>query len=293
MKSIVRMDSGEGLKDYTKVLPKKAELVARQPRCRGPNHGVEKSMRPWAGKCSRFTLFFEALAIEVLRECRTVKAAASLLGLSCDLAQAIMDCVGERGFERREATTSPQIGIDEKNFDRSHDYITVLTDMDGHRVLNAAPERTQAEDDDRLKGTRQLRVLKKAHHSPAQRRRLAAHRRNGLKTARAWAIKEEFRWFRGHAYQMSVEKFFSQWHAWGALRCRRLVIKVTKMLKRHLRNLLSYFCHRITNATSEGFNSVILASKHTARGSRAFANYGTRILFFCEKLDLWPRPPCH
>jgi hypothetical protein len=57
---------------------------------------------PWAGKHSRFTLFFEAFAIEVLQACRTVKAAAALLGLSWDAAQTIMDRAVERGLERRE-----------------------------------------------------------------------------------------------------------------------------------------------------------------------------------------------
>ncbi len=39
---------------------------------------------PWAGKHSRFTLFFETFAIEVLQACRNFKAAAAILGLSWD-----------------------------------------------------------------------------------------------------------------------------------------------------------------------------------------------------------------
>ena len=61
----------------------------------------------------------------------------------------------------------------------------------------------------------------------------------------------------------------------------------------HLPNLLSYFLYRITNATSEGFNSVIQALKYAARGFRSFANYRTRILFFCSRLDLKPQLRCH
>ncbi len=61
------------------------------------------------------------------------------------------------------------------------------------------------------------------------------------------------------------------------------------MLKRHLPNLLSYFRYRITNATSEGFNSVTQALKYAARGCCAFANYRTRILFYCGRLELRPR----
>jgi transposase len=338
------------------------ELVARLPRCRCPDHGVKTIVPPWAGKHSRFTLFFEAFAIEVLQACRTVKAAASLLGLSWDAAQTIMDRAVERGLERREATPIRHVGIDEKSFGKGHDYVTVLTDIDGSRVLDVAPERTQAaaeavlqtltvqqrqevqavaadmlpayakaaasqtpnaelvhdkfhvakhlgeavdqvrraenkalqaEDDDRLKGTRQLWLFNKANLSPAQRRRFAAIRRNGLKTARAWAIKEEFRWFWRYVYPMSAEEFFTRWYAW-AVRCRlRPVIKVAKMLKRHLSSLLSYFRHRITNATSEGFNSVIQALWYAARGFRSFQNYRTRILFFCGRLNLRPRLPCH
>ena len=76
--------------------------------------------------------------------------------------------------------------------------------------------------------------------------------------------------------------------------CRNdTIVRVAKMLKRHLPNLLSYFLYRITNATSEGFNSVIQALKYAARGFRFFANYRTRILFYCGRLELRPRLPCH
>ena len=71
------------------------------------------------------------------------------------------------------------------------------------------------------------------------------------------------------------------------------MVKVAKMLKRHLPNLLSYFLYRITNATSEGFNSVIQALKYAARGFRSFAYYRTRILFLCGRLDLKPQLQCH
>jgi perosamine synthetase len=58
-------------------------------------------------------------------------------------------------------------------------------------------------------------------------------------------------------------------------------MKVVKMLKRHLPNLPSYFRHRTTNATSEGFNSVLQSLKYAARGFRSFKNYRTRILYGC------------
>jgi transposase len=113
----------------------------------------------------------------------------------------------------------------------------------GDQVRRAENKDLQAEDDDRLNGTRQLWLFNKSNLSWKQRRRFAAIRRNGLKTARAWAIKEEFRWLWRHVYTTSAEAFCNRWYARGA-RCRlRPVVKVAKMLKRHLPNLLSYFLY--------------------------------------------------
>jgi transposase len=338
------------------------EIVARLPRCRCPEHGVKTVVPPWAAKHSRFTLLFEAFAVEVLQACRTINAAAAMLNLSWDAVQTIMDRAVARGLVRREATVVAHVGLDEKSFGKGQDYITVLTDLDGSRVLDVTEERTetaakavlqtltkeqregvqavaadmlpayakavakelpnaelvhdkfhvakylgeavdqvrraenkalQAQDDDRLPGTRQLWLFNKSNLSHRQRRRFAAIRKGDLKTARAWALKEEFRWFWRHVYALSAEEFFNHWYAWGA-RCRlKPMVKVAKMLKRHLPNLLTYFRHRITNATSEGFNSVIQALRYAARGFRSFANYRTRILFYCGKLSLVPQLPCH
>lgn len=338
------------------------EIVARLPRCRCPEHGVKTVVPPWAAKHSRFTLLFEAFAVEVLQACRTINAAAAMLNLPWDAVQTIMDRAVARGLVRREATVVAHVGLDEKSFGKGQDYITVLTDLDGSRVLDVTEERTetaakavlqtltkeqregvqavaadmlpayakavaqelpnaelvhdkfhvakylgeavdqvrraenkalQAQDDDRLTGTRQLWLFNKSNLSHRQRRRFAAIRKGDLKTARAWALKEEFRWFWRHVYALSAEEFFGHWYAWGA-RCRlKPMVKVAKMLKRHLPNLLTYFRHRITNATSEGFNSVIQALRYAARGFRSFANYRTRILFYCGKLNLMPDLPCH
>lgn len=338
------------------------EIVARLPRCRCPEHGVKTVVPPWAAKHSRFTLLFEAFAVEVLQACRTINAAAAMLNLPWDAVQTIMDRAVARGLVRREATVVAHVGLDEKSFGKGQDYIMVLTDLDGSRVLDDIEERTetaakavlqtltkeqregvqavaadmlpayakavaqelpnaelvhdkfhvakylgeavdqvrraenkalQAQDDDRLTGTRQLWLFNKSNLSHRQRRRFAAIRKGDLKTARAWALKEEFRWFWRHVYALSAEEFFNHWYAWGA-RCRlKPMVKVAEMLKRHLPNLLTYFRHRITNATSEGFNSVIQALRYAARGFRSFANYRTRILFYCGKLSLVPQLPCH
>ncbi len=73
-----------------------------------------------------------------------MNAAAALLGPSWDAVQSVMDRAAARCFKRREPTHIPHLGIDEKSFRKGHDSITLLTDLDGSRVLDVVPERTQA-----------------------------------------------------------------------------------------------------------------------------------------------------
>ena len=77
------------------------EVVTRLPRCRCPEHGVKTVVPPWAAKHSRFTLLFEAFAVEVLQACRTINAAAAMLKLPWDAVQTIMDRAVARGLVRR------------------------------------------------------------------------------------------------------------------------------------------------------------------------------------------------
>ncbi|HEY9170821.1 MAG TPA: transposase, partial [Verrucomicrobiae bacterium] len=66
------------------------------------------------------------------------------------------------------------------------------------------------------------------------------------------------------------------------------LIKVAKLLKSHLENILTYLRHPITNAVTEGLNSKIQMIKSNARGLRSFDNYRIRILCFCGKFNLYP-----
>ena len=144
--------------------------------------------------------------------------------------------------------------------------------------------------DDSLKGTRQLWLYNSEKLDPDESQRIQHAQQAAMKTGRAWAIKEMFRDFWTYQSATWAKKFFARWYSW-AIRSRLKPIKdVAKMLKKHLQGLLAYFRHRITNAQSEGFNSRVQAIKSAARGFRSFENYRTRILFYCGKLDLMPKP---
>jgi transposase len=333
-------------------------LKARTPRCQCATCGVKTAAVPWADKHSRFTLLFEAFAIDVLLASATVQAAARLLGLSWDQAHAIMQRAVERGLAQRKLAGVRRVGLDEKSFGKGQDYVTTLTDLDGARVLDVAPGRTEeaadevwkslskrqrtqlqavaidmwqayensiarhapqaaivhdkfhvakhlnegvdrvrrqehkrlkAQGDDRLTGTRYLWLYSSDSLDEQRSEQLEDLRRQQLQTARAWGLKDYFRWFWTHADATGGAEFFQDWYNW-AIRSRLEPMKsVARMLNARLKHLLNWFQHRITNATSEGFNSLIQTLKANARGFRNFNNYRTRILFFCGKLSLKPR----
>ena len=117
------------------------QITARVPRCNCPDCGTKTIAVPWAGKHSRFTLMFEAFAIEVLLACGNVSAACELLKLDWDAADAIMKRAVSRGLLRRDTETVTRVGIDEKSFGKGQDYVSVMTDIDGGRVLEVVPGR--------------------------------------------------------------------------------------------------------------------------------------------------------
>ncbi len=109
---------------------------------------------------------------------------------------------------------------------------------------------------------------------------------NNLKTSRARQLKETFSDFWDYQYAGAVERCFKEWYAKAIRSQLEPVNAAARMLKTHLPELLNYLVHRITNATSEGFNSLIQNIKANARGSPNSVNFRIRIRFYCSKLDM-------
>jgi transposase len=112
-------------------------LHARIPRVRCPEHGVLQVRVPWAEPHSRFTLLFERLAVEVLRQCN-VKGAAELLRLSWDEVMLLMEHAVARGQKRQPPKELPtQLGIDEKY--TSCGIVTLVNDIARGCVTKVLP----------------------------------------------------------------------------------------------------------------------------------------------------------
>jgi transposase len=121
------------------------ELRCAVPRCDCPAHGVKTIAVPWAEPGSRFTVHFEALAVEVIAACRSLTQAADLLRLHWDSVQRLIERAVERGLARRCTAGLKQVGLDEKSFQRGQRYISLMTDLQGQRVLEVVAGRDTAQ----------------------------------------------------------------------------------------------------------------------------------------------------
>ena len=146
----------------------------------------------------------------------------------------------------------------------------------------------KAAGDDRLTGTRYDWLRNPAAMEPADRRAFAALRNSGLKTARAWALKETAMALFSYEYERPARKHFRWWHNWAVRSRLRPMLEVARMLKRRFENIITYLRSRITNAASESINAKIQWVKYTARGFRNQHNFQTAILFHCGQLNLIP-----
>jgi transposase len=117
------------------------QLVCAVPRCACVEHGVLQVKVPWAEPGSRFTVAFESHAVESINASRSLTQAADLLRLDWDSVQRIMERAVARGLHRRSTESVRFVGLDEKSFKRGQDYISLMTDLKGHRVLEVVEGR--------------------------------------------------------------------------------------------------------------------------------------------------------
>lgn len=172
-------------------------------------------------------------------------------------------------------------------FDRYHATTHVTKAVD--KVRRGEHKALSALDDFRLKGTKYLWLWNEENLPEWRRAEFDEVKNADLKTGRAWAIKESLRAFWSYAYAKCAEKYFKAWYFWATHSRLTPMIEAAKTLKRHIANLLTYFKHRITNATSEGINSKIQMIKLMACGYRNRDHYKAAIYFHCGGLDLYPR----
>lgn len=116
-------------------------IRARTPRCQCPEHGVVTAEVPWAEPHGRFTLMFEAFAVKVIEAARSFVQATEILKLDWHSIQEIVRRAVDRGLLRRSTEQVTLVGIDEKSFGRGQNYVSLLSDLKGRRVLEVVEDR--------------------------------------------------------------------------------------------------------------------------------------------------------
>ena len=124
----------------------KTIVVADVPRVKCETHGTQMVQVPWAEALGRFTALFERLAIDVLLECSTA-AACDILRISWEEADGIKQRGIDRGLARRKELPVKRLCIDEKAVGWGHQYVTIVSGVDGGKA------RVLAIEDDRVENS--------------------------------------------------------------------------------------------------------------------------------------------
>jgi transposase len=153
------------------------------------------------------------------------------------------------------------LGRDKIVFDRYHIMAHMNKAVD--QVRRGEHRRLQAEGDNTLKGTKYLWLFAEENLPEQWAEDFACLRTLHLKTGRAWALKEALRHLWDFQRKGWALRYWKEWYYWATHSRLKPVVQVAKMIHEHLENVLTYFDHRITNATSEGLNSKIQTVKKT------------------------------
>lgn len=171
-------------------------------------------------------------------------------------------------------------------FDRYHLMTHMIKAVD--TVRKEEHRELREEGRDLLTGTKYLWLYSRENLPASRREEFRLLRKKRLRTARAWAIKESLRdlWtYRSPAWAL---KHFESWYGWAIRSRLRSVKAVARMFRKYLKNIMTFFKHRITNAVSEALNSTIQTIKKKACGFRNREHFKIAIYFHCGGLNLLP-----
>ena len=100
------------------------------PRTKCDKHGVLQVDIPWATDRSRFTLMFEALVINWLKE-TSINAVARRFDMSWNAIDGIMKRAVTRGLESRNKLDLKHLSVDEVCNRKGREYVTIVSNKNG------------------------------------------------------------------------------------------------------------------------------------------------------------------
>ena len=143
-----------------------------------------------------------------------------------------------------------------------------------------------------LKGCRWGTLKDAAHWTIGQMTQMHWLQRSGLKTARAWRLKQRLREvFAQCTDSASAQALLARWISW-AKRCRLAPFKrLAGTVQKHLAGILEHFRSGLNNGFAEAINGRIQAAKVRAKGYGTDAHLITISYLVCAKLKHLPKNP--
>lgn len=138
-----------------------------------------------------------------------------------------------------------------------------------------------------LKKTKYLWLKNKDNLSKSQKEKFESISTLNLKTSRAYNMKVTLQDIYENCKTTEAAKVaMNRLYFWLTHSKLEPMIKLAKLLKSHMNDILNYFKHPYTNAILEGVNSVIQNTKCSARGYRNDDYFIDMIYLRCGKLEL-------
>lgn len=144
--------------------------------------------------------------------------------------------------------------------------------------------------DERLKGSKWDWLYRPERLKPERLADFEVLRKSDLRTARAYALRENFRHLWSCPGVAEAREYFEKWYNWAAGSGLEPMKKVAKRLRTHLNRILTYVKFKVTNARAEGVNNKIQSLKKKAYGYRNTQRLINAIYFHCADLQLYPEP---
>ena len=143
-----------------------------------------------------------------------------------------------------------------------------------------------------LKGSRWIWLKDQSKWTKGQAELFKSLPTRGLKTARAWRLKESLReLFQTAASTEEAATLLDAWHSWARRSRLEPFKRLANTLKTHRQGIIRGFDSKLSNGYVEGFNSLVQAAKAKARGYRRPKNLITIAYLLGAKLSHLPASP--
>ncbi len=112
-------------------------IHARVPRTRCDDHKIKLITVPWARPSSGFSLLFEAMILQMAKFI-PIAPLAKQIGEHDTRIWRILEHYVNQEVDKQDLSKTTRIGVDETANKRSHDYVTIVADIDDRRVIHVS-----------------------------------------------------------------------------------------------------------------------------------------------------------